>query len=312
MLWRQRHYRIAPNGAWKAVHILNVCLLLCFQLDCCDSFGMGKHCISTIAALQSSSVRRYTAVTRRMAMQGDLGEMFARMRQRSSSWAAHSTEVSILESGHPAVLALDDGHYKAVGITPTFSTRVESVSADFATIFLLWDATQDADSPGESDLVKVGALSLALRSGEDCAQDIENELCVRIGELKNVDILPQFRGVGGGEILIKKMLAVLRSHGHTVVILSHLDKGTGKLINWYKKMGFRGAQAALPSPEERTSVMSRYAKRPVVEGTIQDCLTQIRLQKKQESSTSATQGHFMGVTPNHMLAAIPDIEAALS
>ena len=119
---------------------------------------------------------------------------------------------------------------------------------------------ESGDGFFEVDLVRremqhvcIGRLSFISQSPTELGVAVAAELTADVGELKNVDLVASARGHGGASQLMLKMSAVLRERGCEYVLLEHLDRGSGRLIKYYERLGFRFMRDALPTPIEPAS-----------------------------------------------------------
>jgi len=51
--------------------------------------------------------------------------------------------------------------------------------------------------------------------------------------------MPYYRKKGLGDYLLKELMGECRALGATVLLLVHDDNGTGKLVNYYERRGFK-------------------------------------------------------------------------
>jgi len=151
------------------------------------------------------------------------------------------------DASHPGLARFEAGEFDASPPALRLGS-VKSTHDDMREVHLLWSTTGECFEEGEAtqdDEVKVGKLEF---SDVRVPGKLERVLGARVAHLKNVMVLPQLRGRGCGEQLLGGMavaLAAVRGADGSAedapvafVALRHLDKGSGKLIEWYKNAGF--------------------------------------------------------------------------
>ena len=113
----------------------------------------------------------------------------------------------------------------------------------------------DLRDPNDS---RVGRIRFILDSPDPFVQELQRSSCVSVAELKAIDVVEGCRGAGGGPTLLRAMAEVLRQHRVHFVLLSLLDKGSGKLVRWYESLGFRFAKDALSGVEGMEHVTANH------------------------------------------------------
>ena len=169
-------------------------------------------------------------------------EAYLRFRRRRQGDALHGGSLAQLEGSRGAPSAADAKQTAH----PDFCTALAD-DAGFTTLALFHRHSPDGDKSRGSMGPIVGAIKFVTSSQDETVLEIERVLSIRCAELKNVDMDAKHRGKGGGEIMVEGMADELRARGYDFVLLSHLDRGTGKLVKWYERLGFRAAHEVLPA-----------------------------------------------------------------
>ena len=105
---------------------------------------------------------------------------------------------------------------------PVFTTTVHDESDGFF----------ECDLISDEDGHTVGRVAFINESPTEVATALQKVLGGRTAELKHLDVSEHVRGHDGGRILVRAMADVLRGVGCEYVLLEHLDRGGGKLIQF--------------------------------------------------------------------------------
>jgi len=166
-------------------------------------------------------------------------DAFMRMRRRNEGYMGE-VQGEMYDSSDPALVKLGSNGFEDSG-PPVLSTKVDQIRPGIFTGYLIWDSEAHF-GPGNDAEVKVGKSIFHTNSPEEAAMGLEQELGIKVGYLKNVEIVPGLRGQKGGIIMMAAMIKVFEEEGGMgdadMVLLSHLDVKQGQLIRYYETMGF--------------------------------------------------------------------------
>mmetsp|Transcript_1557 Transcript_1557/g.3357 ORF Transcript_1557/g.3357 Transcript_1557/m.3357 type:complete len:319 (+) Transcript_1557:131-1087(+) len=239
-------------------------------------------------------------------------EMFARFRQRGKqAGALAASGGSEMNSQHPAVRNLSKEAFAAA--PPVFSTKSVDKGSGVREIHLLWfpskaqQTSEDwvaQDGDEEAEAVVVGKAVFFVPTSDQVLSGLERALCVRISEFKNLDILEPLRGHGGAELLVNHMARFLAAEwgpanqGLGLVVLRHLDRGSGKLVAYYKRLGFSFAPRALPDTAVVRGLLESDSQKQLMVADLQVLLAQSRPGALRNGGARSTEDPPLGgMTP---------------
>jgi len=144
--------------------------------------------------------------------------------------------------------------------TPTFCTTVHDAGEGFYDVDLYCNR-------GADDSVPVGRISFIARSPTEAPVEVERFSGQPCAELKHLDIVKGIRGFDGGNILMRAMSGILAAGGSGVgeyVLLHHDDRGSGKLVKYYERLGFLAASDVFPSLPMSSPLADALSKKHMI------------------------------------------------
>lgn len=167
-----------------------------------------------------------------------------RMRRRNEGRVAESATEPLLKDD-PVFSKLDPHSFS--GNPPVLRISTEQTRPGIFVTHLLWDSASHFGH-GSSE-VKVGKFVYHSDSPEEVATELTREFkaqgeTFKIGYLKHMEVVPEFRGQSGAVRLFAAAAEVLGSDGgfgeHDMLVLSYLDTSSkrGRLVRFYEFLGF--------------------------------------------------------------------------